>query len=183
MSILPTKLVVTATSLERSKKITSGRSSTARVLPISLKIGPVDVEIIGHAAITKICINNSKTKAVLACVWRRAGERTRGQSSLVLFFTGGRCQVTPKVSRLVVALLSIRALHTFDYSESSLRHSPSVNTRLGLVGYYDGQRWRPRNADRPDRPTLKLVLKQTDNKSPATASCASRQSDRLQWRR
>jgi len=152
MSILPTKSVVTATSLERSKKITSGRSSTARVLPISLKIGPVDVEIIGHAEITKICINNSKTKAVLACVWRRAGERTRGQSSLVLFFTGGRCQVTPKVSRLVVALLSIRALHTFDYSESSLRHSPSVNTRLGLVGYYDGQRWRPRNADRPGPP-------------------------------
>jgi len=88
MSILSTKSVVTATSLERSKKITSGRSSTARVLPISLKIGPVDVEIIGHAEITKICINNSKTKAALACVWRRAGERTRGAELPGVVFYG-----------------------------------------------------------------------------------------------
>jgi len=88
MSILPTKSVVTATSLERSNKITSGRSSTARVLPVSLKIGPVDVEIIGHAEITKICINNSKTKAALACASRGAGRRTRGEAELpgVVFY-------------------------------------------------------------------------------------------------
>jgi len=55
-SILPTKLVATATSLERSKKITSGHSSTAEVLQILqnfVTIGQVDVEIIGLTEITK----------------------------------------------------------------------------------------------------------------------------------
>jgi len=49
-SILPTKLVATATSLEGSKKITSDCSYTAKVLPILqsnfAKIGQADVEIV-----------------------------------------------------------------------------------------------------------------------------------------
>ena len=47
-SISSTELVATATSLEGSKKLTSGRSSTAIVLPNTadwVKIGPVEVQI------------------------------------------------------------------------------------------------------------------------------------------
>jgi len=53
---LPTKLVVAATSLDRSKKITSGRSSTAKSSTNRtnfLKIGTVDVAIIGLKEIAK----------------------------------------------------------------------------------------------------------------------------------
>ena len=62
---MPTKLVVAATSLDRSKKITSGRSSTAKSSTNRtnfLKIGSVDVAIIGLKEIAKNIIKN-KTAA------------------------------------------------------------------------------------------------------------------------
>jgi len=57
-SILPTKLVATATSFEGSKNnfrsFICGQSSTNPAHFV--KIGPVDVDIIGLIEITKICI-------------------------------------------------------------------------------------------------------------------------------
>jgi len=63
-SILPTKLVATATSLEGSKKITSARSPTAKVHhPANfVKIGPVDVAVIGLTEITKDVKNKTSAK-------------------------------------------------------------------------------------------------------------------------
>ena len=77
-SILPTKLVAAATSLEGSKNnygsFICGQSSTN---PANfVKIDLIDAEIIGVTKVTKNILkikNISKTYAHLACASRRAG--------------------------------------------------------------------------------------------------------------